>query len=231
MDIQIEQLRHTYVAPDLEARTVLDIDAWLASAGEQVLLRGVSGSGKTTLLNILAGLLPPTTGTVRLGEHMLYSLRESKRDRLRATTIGYIFQMHHLAPMLSTLENVEMPLVFGRTLRTGERRARARELLACVGLSDFERHRPMQLSSGQRLRVAVARALAAQPTLVLADEPTAALDIHAGEMVIDLLQTTCRGYGATLIVASHDPALATRFDRIVDLHNGGLHAVARPGLT
>lgn len=96
----------------------------IPAASEQVLLRGVSGSGKTTLLNILAGLLPPTTGMVRVDEHMLYSLRESKRDRLRATTIGYIFQMHHLAPMLSTLENVEMPLVFGRMLRTGERRAR-----------------------------------------------------------------------------------------------------------
>jgi len=228
MDIQIERLRHAYVAPDLEARTVLDIDAWCAAAGEQVLLRGVSGSGKTTLLNILAGLLPPSVGTVRLGEHTLYTLRESERDRLRATTIGYIFQMHHLAPMLSTLENVEMPLVFGRTLRAGERRARARELLAAVGLSDFERHRPVQLSTGQRLRVAVARALAAQPNLVLADEPTAALDADAGEVVMDLLQATCHRYHATLIVASHDPALATRFDRIVDLYNGGLHAAALP---
>ncbi len=222
MDIGVEHLLHTYTAPDLEARTVLDIDVWHVPAGAQVLLRGVSGSGKTTLLNILAGLLPPSAGTVWLGSHTLYGLRESERDHLRATTIGYVFQMHHLAPMLSTLENVEMPLVFGRTLKSGERRARARELLASVGLSEFDRHRPFQLSTGQRLRVAVARALAAHPAVVLADEPTAALDERSGGVVMDLLQESCRQRGATLIVASHDPALAHRFDRVVDLHNGVL---------
>jgi ABC-type lipoprotein export system ATPase subunit len=223
MDLLIEQLRHTYTAPDLEARTVLDIDAWQVAAGEQVLLRGVSGSGKTTLLNILAGLLPPSAGAVWLGNHALYALRESARDRLRATTIGYVFQMHHLAPMLSTLENVEMPLVFGGALNGAQRRTRARELLAAVGLAEFDRHRPVQLSTGQRLRVAVARALAAEPALVLADEPTAALDDRTGAVVMDLLQERCRRRHATLIVASHDPALAGRFDRVVDLQGGVLH--------
>ncbi len=225
MDVLLQQLRHTYTAPDLEARTVLEIDAWQAASGEQILLRGISGSGKTTLLNILAGLLPPTTGVVRCGDQSLYGLRENERDRLRATTIGYIFQMHHLAPTLSALENVEMPLVFGRKLSARERTARARELLDRVGLRDFHRHRPMQLSTGQRLRVAVARALAAQPALVLADEPTAALDTASGQAVMDLLQESCRRANATLIVASHDPALAQRFDRVVDLRNGGLHEV------
>lgn len=227
MEIRIENLLHTYTAPDLEARTVLNIGAWQVSPGAQVLLRGVSGSGKTTLLNILAGLLAPTTGAVWLGRQALYTLRESERDHLRATTIGYIFQMHHLAPMLSTLENVEMPLVFGRTLNGVERRTRAVELLASVGLSGFERHRPVQLSTGQRLRVAVARALAARPAIVLADEPTAALDEHSGKIIMDLLQTTCRQRGATLIVASHDPLLAPRFDHIVDIQSGVLHEVAR----
>ena len=226
MVIRIENLLHTYTAPDLEARTVLNIGAWQVPPGAQVLLRGVSGSGKTTLLNILAGLLAPTTGAVWLGRHALYTLRESERDQLRATTIGYIFQMHHLAPMLSTLENVEMPLVFGRTLNAVERRTRAIELLASVGLSGFERHRPIQLSTGQRLRVAVARALAARPALVLADEPTAALDEHSGKIIMDLLQTSCRQRGATLIVASHDPLLAPRFDHIVDIQSGVLHEVA-----
>lgn len=116
MDVCCQGLRHTYRTTALEERTVLDIASWQACAGEQVLLRGISGSGKTTLLNILAGLLPPPTGTVRIGGQSLYELRESQRDRLRATTIGYIFQMHHLAPTLTALENVEMPLVFGRQL-------------------------------------------------------------------------------------------------------------------
>jgi len=223
MDVVLQQLRHTYAASGLEARTVLMIDDWQAASGAQILLRGVSGSGKTTLLNILAGLLPPTTGVVRCGGQSLYALPENERDRLRATTIGYIFQMHHLAPTLSALENVEMPLVFGRKLNARARTARARELLDSVGLRDFHRHRPMQLSTGQRLRVAVARALAAQPALVLADEPTAALDAESSHAVMDLLQESCRRAGATLIVASHDPALATRFDHVVDLRNGGLH--------
>lgn len=225
MDVQLQQLRHTYAAPGLEARTVLMIDDWQAAAGAQILLRGISGSGKTTLLNILAGLLPPTTGLVRCGGQSIYALPEDERDRLRATTIGYIFQMHHLAPTLSALENVEMPLIFGRKLNASARTARARELLDSVGLRDFHRHRPVQLSTGQRLRVAVARALAAQPALVLADEPTAALDAESSHAVMDLLQESCRRTGATLIVASHDPALAPRFDRVVDLRNGGLHEV------
>jgi putative ABC transport system ATP-binding protein len=128
MDILLQQLRHTYTAPDLEARTVLEIDAWQAASGEQILLRGISGSGKTTLLNILAGLLPPTTGLVRCGGQSIYALSENERDRMRATTIGYIFQMHHLAPTLSALENVEMPLVFGRKLNTSAPWRRNRRL-------------------------------------------------------------------------------------------------------
>lgn len=228
-EIHIEQLRHVYRTPALEERTVLSIDAWQVAAGEQVLLRGISGSGKTTLLNILAGLLPPTTGIVRLGDQSLYSLAESRRDHLRATAIGYIFQMHHLASTLSALENIEMPLVFGRKLRGKARLARARELLGAVGLEEYAHYRPVQMSTGQRLRVAVARALAAQPALVLADEPTAALDVQSRDVVMTLLQESCRLQGATLIVASHDPALAHRFERVIDLRNGALYTIPQPG--
>lgn len=224
MDIRIEQLRHTYQAPGLQDRTVLDIAAWQAPAGAHILVRGISGSGKTTLLNILAGLLTPTAGTVQLGRVDLYGLRESQRDHVRATMIGYVFQMHHLAPTLSALENVEMPLVFGRLLDGSARRARAMQLLGDVGLQEYAHHRPVQLSTGQRLRVAVARALAAQPAIVLADEPTAALDEQSSVLVMTLLQESCQQHKATLIVASHDPALAHRFDSVVDLHGGVLLA-------
>jgi putative ABC transport system ATP-binding protein len=222
MEIRVEHLRHIYRAPDLEDRTVVNIEAWQAPAGAHILLRGISGSGKTTLLNIVAGLLPPTAGTVWIGGIDLYALRESQRDHVRATKIGYVFQMHHLAPTLSALENVEMPLVFAGHLAGSARRARALQLLGDVGLSEYARHRPVQLSTGQRLRVAVARALAAQPAIILADEPTAALDEHASELIMNLLQDSCRQHRATLIVASHDPVLARRFDCVVDLHGGVL---------
>lgn len=227
MNIRVEALRHTYTGKGLEPRTVLDIPSWSLQAGEQVLLRGISGSGKTTLLNIIAGLLQPTAGQVWLGEQALYTLREAQRDRFRAQQIGYIFQTHLLVPTLTALANVEMPLVFANQLPRSQRRQRAVELLDQVGLGSFTRHRPAQLSTGQRLRIAIARALANQPALLLADEPTAALDVTARDAVMDLMQQSCRAHNAILLVASHDPALNSRFDRVVDLQNGRLASSAK----
>lgn len=222
MQIQIENLCHTYVGNGLEARRILEIDQCTMASGAQILLRGISGSGKTTLLNILAGLLPPTAGTIVLDQQSLYTLPESARDRLRAQRIGYVFQMHFLVPTLSALENIEMPLIFsGRTSGHRQRR-QAQEMLNRIDLLPFRHHRPAQLSTGQRQRVAVARALIHQPQLILADEPTAALDQESSQLVIDLLQMTCRQRGATLIVASHDPALNQRFDQVLDLQHGRL---------
>lgn len=220
MKLSINGLRHTYRSRGIEDRTVLDVTNWAVDAGEQVLLRGISGSGKTTLLNIVAGLLHPGTGTVSLGEQSIYQLSEAQRDRFRAQQIGYVFQMHHLAPSLTALENVEMPAVFARQGTMAERRALAADLLGRLDLGDFTRHRPAQLSTGQRLRVTVARALINRPALVLADEPTASLDPVAGETVIDLLQSMCAEQNATLIVASHDPRLNSRFARVIDLRSG-----------
>jgi len=222
--IRVEGLRHTYRGRGLEARTVLDIADWQTQAGAQVLLRGISGSGKTTLLNVLAGLLPPTAGQVWLDEQMIYNLTEAQRDRLRAQRIGYVFQIHLLVPMLSALENVEMPLVFGGQRSAAQRHRQAFDLLEKVGLAEFARHRPVQMSTGQRLRVAVARALVNRPALVLADEPTAALDSSAGSAVMDLMQKICREQNATLLVASHDPALNARFEQVVTLQDGRIIA-------
>jgi ABC-type lipoprotein export system ATPase subunit len=220
--VLVEGLEQVYGGRGLEERRVLQIDRWALTAGAQVLLRGVSGSGKTTLLNILAGLLPPTRGQVWLNDQLLYSLSEAQRDRLRAQAIGYVFQLHLLAPMLNALENVELPLVFSGWQSGAKRRQQALTLLEKVGVADFARHRPVQMSAGQRLRVAVARALVNQPALVLADEPTAALDSAAGAVVMDLMQQLCRDQGATLLVASHDPALNTRFPQIISLQNGAI---------
>jgi putative ABC transport system ATP-binding protein len=222
MDVRVEKVSHTYAAEGLEARTVLDIDSWTVASGDQVLLRGISGSGKTTLMNVIAGLLPPTDGEVLLDDEAIYVLPEAARDRLRARRIGYVFQIHLLVPTLTAVENVEMPLVFARQHAGSARRARAQEILEEVGLGDFFKHKPAQLSAGQRLRVAVARALVAEPDLLLADEPTAALDGVTAATVMDLIQQSCRRRNATLLVASHDPELNPRFDRIVDLQAGHL---------
>lgn len=221
MSLRIENLSHTY--PGAEARQVLRIDTWRLDDGEQVLLRGVSGSGKTTLFNILAGLLHPTTGTVSYGEQPLYALAEAARDRYRARHIGYVFQNHNLIGSLTALENVVMPMAFASDLSPADQRKRAARLLESVGLSDYLNTLPRRMSAGQRLRIAVARALANTPRVLLADEPTAALDAEAAEIIMDLLQTACAASRALLIVASHDPALVGRFKRRVDLQAGQLH--------
>ncbi|MCS7220120.1 MAG: ABC transporter ATP-binding protein [Anaerolineae bacterium] len=222
MSLRVENLSHTYTGPGLEARTILRIEEWVLAPGDQILLRGISGSGKTTLLNILAGLLTPTTGQVWLDGHALYAMSEAQRDLFRIRRIGYVFQVPHLLPNFTALENVIMPMAFaGMALQYC--RTRAQMLLSQLGLAEFTHYYPAQLSAGQRLRVAVARALANGPQLLLADEPTAALDSEASRMVMDLLQKTCRQNKAILIVASHDPALTERFEQVVDLHAGHLY--------
>lgn len=220
MRVTVEGLQHRYPGDGDDARPVVDLVSWQADAGSRWLLRGVSGSGKTTLLNILAGLLPPTEGTVRLDETRLYDLPESTRDRRRATDIGYVYQAHVLVPLLDALENVELPLRFGGGVPASQRRTRARAALERVGLSDRLHHRPAHMSMGQRQRVAVARALVIEPAVVLADEPTAALDAANASNVLDLLLDYSAETAATLIVASHDPSLDARFERRLTLHEG-----------
>ncbi|MBC8098708.1 MAG: ABC transporter ATP-binding protein [Armatimonadetes bacterium] len=224
MTLRLDALVHTYTAPSGEQHTVLHIPAWEAYAGAQILLRGVSGSGKTTLFNIIAGLMRPTSGTVWHGDQALYALPEARRDQFRARNIGYVFQTHHLIPSLTALENVIMPLAFARVLPQRSWQRRATELLTQVGLAGHIQYRPHQLSTGQRLRIAVARALANTPRVLLADEPTAALDTESGALVMDLLQRICHESNAVLLVASHDPALMTRFETVVDLQGGLLSA-------
>jgi putative ABC transport system ATP-binding protein len=230
MRVDVESLLHTYAAPGLEHRHVLNIDRWTAESGSNWLLHGISGSGKTTLLNVISGLLPPTSGHVRLDDRDLYTESEAARDHRRAGDIGYVYQVQMLVPILTALENVEMPLVFGNGLSPSERTDRAREMLEHVGLSGFQRHRPSQLSMGQRLRVAVARALAVEPRLILADEPTASLDPDAAKAVIDLLLGYSSERGATLLVASHDPALDRHFSHRLTLVDGRLQEAGRVGV-
>jgi ABC-type lipoprotein export system ATPase subunit len=224
MSLGIAGLQHTYTSPAGETRKVLDIGDYALADGDQLLLRGVSGSGKTTFFNILAGLLHPSQGQVLYDEKSLYSLREAERDRFRARHVGYVFQNHMLLPSLTALDNVMTPLAFAGSIPSGERKERARSLLAQLGIAEYAGYRPRALSTGQRLRVAIARALANSPSVLLADEPTAALDSAAAGAVMDLLQQSCREHQSILVVSSHDPALDSRFERVVDLRQGRLIA-------
>jgi putative ABC transport system ATP-binding protein len=182
------------------------------AAGEQVALRGESGSGKTTFLNLIAGILAADGGSIRVDGRELAALGEARRDRLRAETIGYIFQTFNLLQGHTVLENVELGMAFGR----GVDRARAEALLRRVGLGDKHRHYPRQLSTGQQQRVAVARALANQPKLVLADEPTGNLDRRNAREALALIREVCRESGAALLLVSHDERVLAQFEAMRD---------------
>jgi len=190
-------------------------------AGEYLALMGPSGSGKSTFFNMLGALDAPTSGTVSfLGEN-LFELPESKQAWLRCNRIGYIFQTYHLAPAMTALENVALPrLLRGGTRR--EARARARDMLAQVGLAERAGHLPAQLSGGQQQRVAVARALVNEPALILADEPTGNLDARTGAGIIDLLVRLKHEQGVTIVTATHDAKMLAVSDRIAWMRDGRL---------
>lgn len=187
---------------------------------EQVLLTGASGEGKSTLLQLIAGLMDPTFGTIRVNGEDVHALRGAKRDLFRGTSIGMIFQTFNLLQGFTAAENVMMALKFSG-MPKAEHRSKAVELLSTMGL-DTPNRDVTQLSVGQQQRVAVARAAATSPVLVLADEPTASLDPETGTAAMDLIQRTCRDIGAALLCTSHDPAMADRFERresLGDLRN------------
>jgi putative ABC transport system ATP-binding protein len=191
-------------------------------ASEFVAVAGPSGSGKTSLLNLIGVLDRPTSGSVLLDGHELESLSEDQRAELRLTRIGFIFQHFNLVPVLSVAENVELPLLFRPDLSAGQRARRAHDCLERVSLADRRDRRPAELSGGERQRVAVARALAGKPEIVLADEPTANLDHETGAGVIELMHELNREEGATFLYATHDPELIALADRVLTLRDGKL---------
>ncbi len=226
--LDVTDLKKSFASPDGERMLIVDVPRFALAAGEQVAVRGASGSGKTTFLNLVAGILQADRGTIVLDGHTVTAMSESGRDRLRARTLGYVFQNFNLLQGYTALENVMLGMLFG----VGVDATRARGLLERVGLSHRVDYRPSQLSIGQQQRVAVARALANRPKLVLADEPTGNLDQrHAGE-ALALIREVCRESGAALLLVSHDPAILASFDRSEDLaelnHAAAAHA-AGPG--
>jgi putative ABC transport system ATP-binding protein len=187
--------------------------------GDTVAIVGPSGSGKTTLLVLLAGLEPPFEGSVQLDGRALDALDEDALADLRRDQIGIVFQSFHLVPSLTALGNVALPLEIAGAADT---RARARAMLDRVGLGGREDHYPRQLSGGEQQRVAIARALVHAPKLLLADEPTGNLDLRTGEKIIDLLFELNSDSGSTLVLVTHDEAIARRCQRVVRLHQGRL---------
>ncbi|MGP1272804.1 MAG: ATP-binding cassette domain-containing protein [Phycisphaerales bacterium] len=193
------------------AEETIRLDALQLARGEQMLLTGSSGRGKSTLLNLIAGLIEPTAGTIRVDGRDVHAMSGAKRDLFRGATIGMVFQTFHLLHGFSAAENVMAALMFSPVPRR-EHRTRAEELLRTVGIETPDRDCG-SLSIGQQQRVAVARAAAVSPVIVLADEPTASLDPASAEIAMDLLQSTCREIGAALLCTSHDPRMAARFER------------------
>ena len=216
--LRCEGLTRTYGSGLTEVRALVDANLEVR-AGELVVLRGPSGSGKTTLLNLLGGLDVPTSGVVWLGDRKVTGASEGDLVDMRRREIGYIFQTFALLSALSAAENVELPMrLVG--VPAGERAERVAELLTVVGLADHAEQRPNELSGGQQQRLGIARALANDPRLIIADEPTGQLDSLNAEAMMSLISSLVHERGVAAVVSTHDPRMAAHADRILEIRDG-----------
>jgi ABC-type lipoprotein export system ATPase subunit len=225
--LELNQVRKTYRAPDgaEEVRVLADLSLD-AEAGDSIAIVGPSGSGKSTILNIIGALDRADAGNVLVEGRNIAQLPEEELAAYRNTTVGFIFQLHHLLPQCTVLENVLVPTLDGPKGQAATHRARAEELLDSVGLKPRLHHRPGELSGGERQRVAVARALINRPKLLLADEPTGALDRSSAARLIDLLAELNRTQNVTLLMVTHAPDLARRMQRVLELREGRLEPLS-----
>jgi len=214
--LDLQNVRKSYPQPGGADLSILDIPVFKVARGEQVVLTGRSGGGKTTLLHIIAGISVPDSGSVAVDGQDITKLPEAVRDRYRAKKLGYVFQTFNLLPAFSALENVMLGMSFGGGRSNS---SRAMQLLSRVGLAERVTHHPAALSVGEQQRVAVARALANKPALLLADEPTANVDAAHQQQVVDLIRETCAEEEVALLMVTHTPEVAEQFDRVERLES------------
>jgi lipoprotein-releasing system ATP-binding protein len=220
--IDLRDIRKTYNAGTPVAAEVLHGVSLAVHAGEFACLIGPSGSGKSTLLNLIGLLEWPSAGSYHLKGQPIEQADDDERTRARLMTLGFVFQFHHLLPAFSALENVMIPGLMRYGAFTAEQRTNASELLAAVGLADALHKRPTELSGGMQQRVAIARSLALAPDLVLADEPTGNLDTHSADGVFELLRRFNEIKNTAFLIVTHDPRLAARCDRVIELRDGAI---------
>jgi len=218
--IEIAHVSRHYKRGADDVHALEDVSLSIAK-GSFVALMGPSGSGKSTLLNLLAGLDRPSSGDVEVAGRRLSALSEDELAHFRAEHLGFVFQFFNLIPVLSALENVELPLLL-TALGKADRRRRAETALRIVGLAERANHRPAQLSGGEQQRVAIARAIVSDPEIVVGDEPTGDLDAKNAEEVLGLLQTLKQEFGKTVVIVTHDPRAVKYVDRVVHLDKGVL---------
>jgi ABC-type lipoprotein export system ATPase subunit len=221
--LQLTGVKKSYVEPDGGRLPILDIPRFAVGDGEQMVLVGKSGCGKTTLLHTIAGITRADAGEIRIDNIDIANLSEAGVDKVRAAKLGYVFQTFNLLPGFTALENVLLGMTFARGRRDP---ARARQLLDRVGLSHRSTHKPTALSVGEQQRVAVARALANRPSVLLADEPTANIDPRNQQKIVDLIKLTCREENVALIIVTHSMEVAGQFERIDRLEDINLVTAA-----
>jgi len=209
--LELTEVKKSFLEPDGTKLPILDIAEFDVAAGEQVVVVGRSGCGKTTLLHVIAGISRPDSGMVMVDGWDIPLMTEAERDRFRAQRIGYVFQTFNLLPGFSALENVLLSMRFAGRRRD---KGRAQYLLERVGLAHRTTHKPPMLSVGEQQRVAVARALANRPRLLLADEPTANVDSGHQQQIVDLLRETCREEDVSLVLVTHSHEVAEQFERV-----------------
>ncbi len=220
MKVDLRKVSREYRSGNTTVHALRGIDLTIKK-GDFLAVMGPSGSGKTTLLNMMGALDRPTSGRVLLDGENIGTMHEWKRSRLRLRKIGFIFQEFNLIPSMTALENVKMPISGVRPFDSGNR-SRAQELLERVGLGDKARRYPSQLSGGEQQRVAIARSLANDPTLILADEPTGELDSESSARIMDILRDLNINEGRTIVLVTHDPEVSRRAKRVVKVRDGRL---------
>ena len=218
--VRLRKVEKTFERGDEKVRVLAGLDLDIAEGSFEALM-GPSGSGKSTLLNLIAGLDKPTSGTVEVNGLAINALSESELAKWRSRTLGFIFQSYNLMPVLTALENVELPLLL-TNLSSSERKKRAQTALRIVGLEDRMGHYPRQLSGGQEQRVAIARAIVNDPTIIVADEPTGDLDRQSADDILALLVKLSKDLKKTILMVTHDPVAAESANKVHRLNKGAL---------